>query len=157
MASMLASLIAVLALAGAPASTHVYCDPAIPAVELGAAYPSSIQVIDGRVILGTLDNIELGTGACGALLYTSASPAERSEFRRLNSSVNFDQLVGVGLQVVLHEANHVALNSTDECLVEKTTRLEVGSLLERYADHASAAEAAATASDASLPAAYRGC
>lgn len=156
---MFATLIAVLALAGAPASTHVYCNPEIPTVELGAAYPSSIQVIDGRVTLGTLDNIELGTLACGALLYASASPSERAAIRRLNPSVNFDQLVGVGLQVVLHEANHVALNSTDECLVEKTTRAEVDSLLVRLADpgRAPAAEAAATMSDASLPGSYRGC
>jgi hypothetical protein len=156
---MLETLVAVLALAGAPASTHVYCNPAIPAVELGAAYPSSVQVIDGRVIPNALDNIELGTVACGALLYASASPSERAAIRRLNPSVDVDQLVGVGLQVVLHEANHVALNSSNECLVEKTTRGEIGALLERVADpgRAPAAEAAAAASDASLPAVYHNC
>jgi hypothetical protein len=156
---MLATLIAVLALAGAPASTHVYCNPAIPAVELGDTYPSSIQIIDGRVVYGTLDNIELGTIACGALLYTSASPSERTAIRRLNPSVDFDQLVGVGLQVALHEANHVALNSGDECLVEKTTRGEINGLIAKSADpgRALAAEAAATVSDAALPAAYHGC
>jgi hypothetical protein len=154
-----ATLMSALALAGAPASTHVYCEPGIPAVELGAAYPSSIQVIDGRIVPGRLDNVELGALACGALLYTSASPTERAAIRRLNPSVDIDHLVGVGLQVTLHEANHVALNSSDECLVEKTTRAEINGLLAQTADPARvvAAERAASASDASLPASYHGC
>jgi hypothetical protein len=157
---MLATLLAALALAGAPASTHAYCNPALPAsVELGLTYSDTVQVIDGRVVPGALDNIELGTLACGAIIYTSASPKERAAIRRLNPQVNFDQLVGVGLQVALHEANHVALNSTDECLVEKTTRSEINGLIEKLADpgRVVAADAAATASDASLPSQCHGC
>lgn len=148
---MLATLAVALALAGAPASTNVYCNPALSASELGLTYATTVP--------GPLDNIELGTLACGAILYTSASPKERAMIRALNPAVNFDTLVGVGLQVVLHEANHVALNSTDECVVEKAARSEVNGLIERYADpgRVQAAEAAATASDASLPPQYHGC
>lgn len=148
---MLATLAVVLALAGAPASTHVYCNPALSVSELGLTYATTIP--------GPLDNIELGTLACGALLYTSASPHERARIRALNPAVNLDQLVGVGLQVVLHEANHVALNSTDECVVEKVARSEIGALIERLADagRVNAAKAAATASDATLPPQYHGC
>lgn len=148
---MLATLAAVLALAGAPASTHVYCNPALDASELALTYPTTVP--------GALDNIELGTLACGAILYTSASTHERARIRALNPAVDFDQLVGVGLQVVLHEANHVALNSTDECVVEKAARGEINGLIERLADagRVNAAEAAATASDAGLPPQYHGC
>jgi hypothetical protein len=148
---MLATLAAVLALAGAPASTNAYCNPALDASALGLTYATTVP--------GALDNIELGTLACGALLYTSATSRERARIRRLNPSVNFDTLVGVGLQVALHEANHVALDSPDECLVEKTTRGEIDGLIGRLADtgHVNAAEAAATASDAALPPQYHGC
>jgi hypothetical protein len=156
---MFATLVAVLALAGAPASTHVYCNPAIPAVELGDTHSSTAQVIGGKLVPGPLDTIELGPLACGALLYTSANPTERAAIRKLNPSVNFDQLVGIGLQVALHEANHVALNSTNECLVEKTARTEIDSLIVRLADagRSVVAEDAATESDAALPPQYHGC
>ena len=156
---MFATLLTVLALAGAPASTHVYCNPAIPAVELGDTHASSAQIIDGRLVLGALATIQLGALACGAVLYTSASPTERAAIRRLNPRVDFDQLVGVGLQVALHEANHVALNSTNECLVERTTRAEVVGLIAQAADpgRAPVAEAAATVSDVLLPPQYHGC
>jgi hypothetical protein len=117
---MLTALVAVLALAGAPAGTNVVCNPTLQATELGDAYSLTITITsDGRIIPGTLDHIQLGTLACGALLYTSATPRERGAIRKLNPTVDFDQMVGIGLQVVLHESEHVALNSTDECLTEK--------------------------------------
>lgn len=146
---MLATLVAVLALAGAPASTRVECAP-----YLDARVVLAVTVRD--TIPGPLSRVFLGTTACGALLYSSSTPRERAAFRRLNPSVDFDHLVGVGIQVTLHEALHVALDSSDECLVEKYTRSKIDGLLSQLADpgHAAAVQAAATASDAALPPQY---
>lgn len=157
---MLATLVAVLALAGAPASTTVECNPQLPAsVELGLTVSDEVTIVDGRVVPGRLDRIELGGLACGALLYTSASSRERALIRRLNPGVDFDKIVGVGLQVALHEATHVALDSPDECVVEKTARVEVDGLIQQLADpgRIAAAQAQASASDAALPPQYHGC
>lgn len=157
---MLAALVTVLALAGAPPSTRVVCDPALPSgVELGLTISDEAQIVGGVVVQGPLDHIILGTTACGGLLYASLSPSVRRVVRRMNPGVNFDYLAGVGLQVALHEAEHVALNSTNECLVEKTARSKIDDLLSRVGDPGRVAleESAATASDASLPATYRDC
>jgi hypothetical protein len=157
---MLTALVAVLALAGAPAGTNVVCNPTLQATELGDAYSLTITITsDGRIIPGTLDHIQLGTLACGALLYTSATPRERGAIRKLNPTVDFDQMVGIGLQVVLHESEHVALNSTDECLTEKTTQAKVAGLIAQFADpgRVGQAETQATVSDAQLPPRYHGC
>lgn len=152
---ILSALLSVLALAGAPSTTHVVCNPQLPqSIELGLTVSDEVTIVNGQVVMGRLDHIELGGLACGALLYASASPREQALIRKLNPTVDFAQLVGVGLQVALHEAEHVALNSPDECQVEKVTRTKVDTLL---APFGAAAEAAATTSDAGLPAAYHGC
>ena len=156
---MLAALISVLALAGAPQATSVTCNPQIAnSGELGVTFPAYVTVVGGKVVNGPLTLIQLGGEACGALLYASSSPAERAAIRRLNPSVDFHHLVGEGLQVALHEAEHVALNSGDECLVEKTARGKIDGLLSSVDPAGAAAdERAATASDADLPPAYHGC
>lgn len=158
---ILSALLAVLALAGAPSTTRVDCNPALlTTTELGVTFSSVVYVqSDGRIVPGVLDIIQLGPKACGALLYASESPSERLATRRMNPGVDFDSLLGVGLQVALHEANHVGLNSADECLVEKKTRAEVNGLIVKLGDSArvTAEEAAAVASDAALPAQYHGC
>jgi hypothetical protein len=152
------ALLSVLALAGAPASTSVTCNPDIAAGELGVTYPAYVSIVDGKVVNGPLSIIQLGGQACAAILYTSVSPSYRAAIRRLNLSVDFARLVGVGLQVALHEAEHVALNSVDECLVEKTARAKVDGLIQSLDPaEATAAERAATTSDAALPPAYHGC
>lgn len=157
-ALVLAALVAVLALAGASQSTSVVCNPQLNSAELGVTFPAYVVVVDGRVTNGPLSLVQLGGEACGALLYASASPAERAAIRRLNPSVDFSRLVGEGLQVALHEAEHVALNSGDECLVEKTARAKIAGLISALDPaNAPADETAATASDAGLPAAYHGC
>lgn len=156
---VLAALAAVLALAGAPQATSVTCNPSLAlGAELGVTYPAYVTVVGGRVVNGPLTLIQLGQEACGALVYASASEAERAAIRRFNPSVNFARLVGEGLQAALHEAEHVALDSADECLVEKTARGKIEGLIQSLdpAD-ATADEAAATASDAALPSAYHGC
>ncbi|HEV7132361.1 MAG TPA: hypothetical protein VGN27_01355 [Gaiellaceae bacterium] len=157
----LSVVLAVLALAGAPASTTVLCNPSLPPRGLeGEALPSVIHIAPGGAITpGPLDTIVIGPTACAGLLYAAATPSERAAIRRLNPGLDESVLVGAGLQVALHEANHVALDSTDECAVEKATRSEVNSLIVRYADpgRSRAAETQATASDASLPPQYHGC
>jgi hypothetical protein len=158
---MLAALVATLALAGAPATTSVTCDPSLAAAkELGQTFPSVVYVQpDGKIVPGTLNMISLDPTVCGALLYASASPSERAKIRALNPTVGFDGLLGLGLSVALHEANHVALDSANECLVEKTTRTQINRLLDQYADpgHAVKVEDAATQYDAGLPAQYHSC
>ncbi len=148
-------LLAVLALAGAPASTPVVCNPALTVGEYGLTW----QYANGTPGIVNGATIELGPLACGALVYAAASPQERRKIRALNPGVDFDRMLGIGLQVALHEANHVALRSKNECLVEKTARTEINGLIERYADPKRAlfAETDATVSDAFLPAAYHGC
>lgn len=155
---MLPALVAVLALAGAPQATSVTCNPQLVGGELGVTFPAYVTVVGGRVVDGPLALVQLGQEACGALLYTSASAAERAAIRRLNPGVNFTHLVGEGLQVALHEAEHVALNSEDECLVEKTARGKIGDLISALDPAGATADmGAATASDAGLPPAYHGC
>lgn len=156
---MLPALLAVLALAGAPQSTSVTCNPNLAlGAELGVTYPAYVTVVGGRVVNGPLTLIQLGQEACGALVYASASEADRAAIRRLNPSVDFARLVGEGLQAALHEAEHVALDSADECLVEKMARAKIDGLIESLdPEDAMAAENAATASDAALPAVYHGC
>lgn len=158
---MFAALIATLALAGAPASTSVTCDPALrPTVELGVTFPTVVYVQpDGSLVPGPLTMISLGPTACGALLYASANPTDRAKLRAANPKIDFDALLGLGLEVALHESNHVALNSENECLVEKTTMSEINRLIAQYADPGDVVkvEAAATADDAGLPANYHGC
>jgi hypothetical protein len=158
---ILSALLSVLALAGAPSDTTVQCNPGLAqTTELGVTFSNVIYVqSDGRIVPGALNIIQLGPLACGALLYASESPSERLATRRLNPGVNFDSLLGVGLQVALHEANHVALNSTDECLVEKATRQTINRIIAQSADpgRVTAVEEAATSSDAALPAIYHGC
>lgn len=155
---ILSTLLTVLALAGAPSTTTVQCNPALTSTtELGVTFSSVVTVLpDGRIVPGVLDIVQLGPMACGALLWASAATSERAAIKRLNPGVDFDRLVGVGLQVALHEANHVALNSTNECLAEKKTRAEINGLIERVGG-SKAAETDATASDAALPAIYHGC
>lgn len=127
---MFVTLLATLALAGAPASTNVVCNPNLP--------PGTFGRTDGA-ISGTafvrVDQVELGTLACGAILYTSASPKERAAIRRANPTVDFDRLTGAGLLVALHESTHVALASTDECLVERTAVGRLTALLTQVAEH----------------------
>jgi len=155
---LLSALISVLALAGAPAATSVTCNPDIASGELGVTFPAYVTVSNGQVVNGPLSLIQLGGIACGGLLYASASTSERAAIRRLNPTVNFPRLLGVGLQVALHEAEHVALNSGDECLVEKTARAKITGLIQSLdPGEATAAEEEATASDAALPPAYHGC
>ena len=153
---MLVTLAAVLALAGAPASTRVDCNPQLPAsVDLGLTVSDEATIIGGAVVMGPLDHVQLGPLACFALAYGDASTWGR--FRMAEQTLDSPTLVGVGLQVALHEAEHVALDSQDECLVEKTARAKVSGLIDSVALSPQLAEAAATASDAELPAQYHGC
>jgi hypothetical protein len=154
---MFVTMLAVLALAGAPASTHVECNPALPAtVELGLTVSDEATIVDGRIVMGTLDHIILGATACRALAYGDASLWGR--FLMYGGDPNLSDVLGVGLQVALHEAEHVALNSNDECLVEKVARTKIDILIRQVGVLLPVpAEAAAAMSDAGLPSQYHGC
>lgn len=133
---MLATLAVVLAFAGAPAATPVVCNPNLP--------PGTFARTDGTISGATfvaVDRVELGVMACGAVLYTSVNATERARIRALNPGIDFDRLTGAGLLVALHEATHVALMSTDECLVERTAVGRVHALLDQTADHPDASYA----------------
>jgi hypothetical protein len=154
---MFVTMLAVLALAGAPASTHVDCNLQLPAnVELGLTVSDEATIVDGRVVMGTLDHIILGATACQALAYGDASLWGR--FLMYDYNPNLSEVVGVGLQVALHESEHVALNSNDECLVEKAARTKIDTLIRQVGVLLPVpAEAAAAMSDAGLPSQYHGC
>jgi hypothetical protein len=111
---MFAVMLSALALAGAPA-TQVTCLPSLPGDAAGLTYWTSPPRIELQ--------------SCAATLYASASPLERRKIRALNPHVFFPQVVGVGLLVALHEAEHVGLASRDECLVERTAYERLPQLL----------------------------
>lgn len=103
---MFAVMLSALALAGAPA-TQITCQQELPGGALGLTYWEEPP------------RIELSPVGCAATLYASATHAERRKIRALNPHVFFPQVVGQGLLVMLHEAEHVGLGSRDECLVER--------------------------------------
>ena len=117
---MFLALLAVLALAGAPASTPVLCHPGL--LDGGAWGTTHFETQPFAVDL-------YGPRGCAAVLYASATAAERVQIARLNPSVNLAQMAGEGLLVALHEANHVALRTQQECLVEATAYAELPQLL----------------------------
>lgn len=144
---MIAALAAALALAGAPSSTPVTCQPDALIVN---GQPAPAYVL-GVTRWTAPPSIELRAAVCGGLLYASASPRERRLIVRLNPSVQLPELAGLGLLVTLHEATHAALHSLDECLVERAAMAGLPRLL-ALLEPADAARAltAATAADASF-------
>jgi hypothetical protein len=128
---MLAVVAAVLALAGAPASTPFAC---VPAIQGYVAAPGTRAV--GLTTWhddGTADVQVVGSVGCAALLYAGASPFERAALRRLNPSIDFDWTVGAGLLVDLHEAYHVAFRDPgDECRVERAALDHLPALLASF-------------------------
>lgn len=151
---MIAALAAVLALAGAPSSTPFTCQPG-PLIVNGQ--PAAANVL-GVTRWTDPPSIEVRPIGCGALLYASASPRERRLIVRLNPTVQLPELVGLGLLVDMHEAEHAALHSIDECLVERTAAAKLPQLLAQLLGPTDAARAlaAAAATDASFRAA-NGC
>jgi hypothetical protein len=142
---MLAALVAALALAGAPASTPVICNPDLPSVELGQTHWDA----------GGSPSIQLSGPACAAMLLLSASPNERKEIAALNPDRNISFLEGWAA-VALHEASHVALNSTDETTVQCRAMALLPQLLAKFlsTDETQAVLSEAKAQDAQLPAPY---
>jgi hypothetical protein len=150
------AIVAALALAGAPAATPVTCSP----VGLVQADGSATTALALTRLHATPVRVDLlGPAVCGGLLYASASPRERAALRRLNPRVAFVRLEGVGLLVMLHEAQHVALGSADECRAEAAAMAELPALVAQLVaePERAAVLAIARASDAQLPAAYHGC
>lgn len=89
--------------------THLYAPAATVTCQKTADW--------GRTFMDT-SRVELDPAVClGALLY-DASPAFVRAFRFSNPGWNVDRLIGVGVLVVLHEAQHAAgvLSESDaEC------------------------------------------
>lgn len=144
---MFAALVAALALAGAPASTPVTCNPDMPA--LGQTHWTTVPSDPSSA------SIALSSPACAAMLLLSASPTERKEIATLNPTKNLDFLMGWAA-VALHEASHVALRSTDETLVECRAMSLLPTLLAKYlsGDEVAGVLSFATAQSAQLPADY---
>lgn len=147
---MLAVFAAVLALAGAPASTQVSCYTQLPGDKDGLA------LLDDR---GVPFAIQLADGvACLAARYVAADRPGRDLIAAQHRYVVPAAFVGVGLLVALHEAEHVGLRSTDECLVERTALLKLPGLLKRYMPRQwRQALEFARYYDSQLPAKYHGC
>lgn len=118
---MLAVFAVVLAFAGAPASIPVTCHPSM--LNLGETH------FDAQ---GNPDRIDLDGGtACLAAVYASATEKQRLRLMRANPKVDWANVVGVGLLAILHEAEHAALRSLDECRVQKAAMAALPSLLRR--------------------------
>lgn len=89
------------------------------------------------------------------MLLLSASPEERKEIAALNPDKNLSFLEAWAA-VALHEASHVALDTTDETAVQCKAMSLLPELLAKYlsADEAQTVLSFAKAQDAQLPAAY---
>lgn len=145
---MLAVFAAVLALAGAPPSTQVECVPSFsnPA-SLGVAwfYPAPFTIhLRGDVCLG--------------VLYAGADGWTRAGLAYSNPGAIWVEGVGRGMLVALHEAEHAALQSFDECLVEKVALAKLPVLLKRFMPRQwREALVFARQYDDGLPSSYHGC
>lgn len=147
---MLAVFAVVLALAGAPATTLLSCPATIPGGFYGWATWDSNGI---PVAIQLKDNI-----GCRALRYAAASRSKRDVLARDRPHVVPAAIIGIGLLVALHEAEHVGLRSVDECLVEKTALARVPVLLKRFMPRQwRAALGFAGYYDSHLPANYHGC
>lgn len=145
---MLAVFVAVLALAGAPTDTPIVCLASIQ----GGVYGQVAWTADGP------QHIELQNRICLAVRFVAANRQERNQIAAERPSVFMAQVVGVGLLVALHEAEHVALVSFDECKVEKAALRKVPVLLKRFMPLLwQSALAFARDYDRGLPASYHGC
>lgn len=121
---MLAIFAVVLALAGAPASTSVTCVTGLPGGIDGWAPLSAA---------GSPDRVELvANEGCLAARYAAANRRARSRLARSHQDAPMAWVVGTGLLVALHEAEHVALRSFDECVVERLALAKLPVLLRRF-------------------------
>ena len=150
---MFAAMIAALALAGAPATTPVTCASTSAWNAAGLTWGLSVP---GYAPASPSIQLDPKT-VCSGLLYASASQSERASLRRLNRYVWWDRLVGTALLVALHESEHAALDSRDECVVEKTALMKLPGLLDSLVPELHGAQLQAMQYNDSLPSAYHGC
>ena len=144
---VLAVFAVILALAGAPANTPVSCLPHLSGGNRGLAY------IDDNPM-----RIEVTNGVCLAAQYAGATRQERNQIAAANPKLVMFDVLGSGLLDLLHEAEHVALRSRDECQVEKAAYAKVRVLLRRFAPRLyPLTTASAARRHFSLPPSYRGC
>jgi hypothetical protein len=116
---------AILALAGAPATTPVTCQPPIPN-EVGYTLGNTFWP-DGAPSI-----VLKGQPACLAAYYVASTPLQRKNLERLNPQA-WDRVAGLGLLVILHESEHAALGrAAGECLVQRTAMSKMPLLLHRF-------------------------
>jgi len=138
-------LAVVLALAGAPANTPVSCQPS---VATGLTYWTDSGP----------SRIELSERVCLAARYAGANRQERNRIAAAHPNLVMFDVLGSGLMILLHEAEHVALQSRNECQVEKAAYAKVHVLLRRFAPRLyPLTMASATRYHSGRPASYRGC
>jgi hypothetical protein len=116
---MIALLAAILALAGAPATSTITCDPAFVATldTAGLAEPST-------------DRAWVGQDGCRALLSSSLTSREYVRVEHMNK-VSLGWYQGRGLLVLLHEARHLS-GEFNECRTERFAYAHVGELIDRF-------------------------
>lgn len=154
--TVFAVLAAVFALAGAPSGIPVECSASL-----------TVATRTGETYLAAPQRIVLRSDVCLGLKYVAADRAGRAAIARaylsgghgpIPESNTMGPVVAVALLTALHEAEHVALNSEDECLVEKTALAKLPTLLRQFFPAQwRAMLASARAFDGQLPAEYHGC
>lgn len=153
--TVIAVLAAVFALAGAPSGVPVECSAHLTvAGRTGETYLAARRIV-------------LRSDVCLGLKYVAADRAGRASIARaylsgghgpVPASNPMGPLVAVALLTALHEAEHVALNSEDECLVEKTAMAKLPTLLRQFFPAQwRPMLASARAFDGHMPAEYHGC
>lgn len=147
--AVVAAVVALAAPAAAAASDVASADALTHLYAPGAAVSCKpLTAVYGQTWMDT-EQVELAPAIClGALLYGADAKFVRA-FRYANAGWNVDRLIGVGVLVVLHEAQHAA-GVWSEAEAECRALAAARPLL------AAKAWQEAVRFDATLPAAYHG-
>lgn len=147
---MVAVFAVVLAFAGAPANTPVGCYRSFTPASIAG---QTLFYATGDVRIEVLERT-----ACLAAQFAAANRAGRTVLVRDHPHTTMIAVYGRGMLQLLHEAEHVALRTTDECRVETAAWQKLPVLLKMFTPRLwQSALAAARAYHQGLPANYRGC
>ena len=119
---MFAVIAAALALAGAPATSQLTCDPAFV---VGYSGPTGGGLTDP-----TTGRAWVSYDGCRAILAASLTPDEYAAVEQANN-LSLGWYQGRGLLVILHESRHLA-GELNECRTERYAYEHVGELIDRF-------------------------